>query len=101
MLTLTAIVVLHLIVRDCDSGALLYEATRAMPSYANSIETCRKTGMEKAEVSPQNTARPTLTRRQTSIASGGAGRHLVILPERLRSLVMGNGVQTIWLGVAP
>jgi hypothetical protein len=48
MLTLTAIVVLHLIVRDCDSGALLYEATCAMPSYANSIEACRKTGMEKA-----------------------------------------------------
>ena len=48
MLTLTAIVVLHLIVRDCENGALLYEATRAMPSYANSIEACRKRGMEKA-----------------------------------------------------
>ena len=50
MLTLTAIVVLHLMVRDCDSGALLYEATRAMPTYANSIEACRKTGMEKARI---------------------------------------------------
>ena len=45
---LTTIVVLHLLVHDTKTGALLYEATRAMPSYANSIEDCRKTGVEKA-----------------------------------------------------
>jgi len=45
---LTAIVVLHLIVHDCDTGAVLFEATRQMPSYANSIAACRATGVEKA-----------------------------------------------------
>jgi hypothetical protein len=45
---LTAIVVLHLLVHDTKTGALLYEGTRAMPSYANSIEDCRKSGIEKA-----------------------------------------------------
>ncbi len=45
---LTAIVVLHLVVHDTKSGALLYEGTRAMPSFANSIEDCLKTGVEKA-----------------------------------------------------
>jgi hypothetical protein len=45
---LTAIVVLHLMVHDTRTGALLYEGTRAMPSYGNSIEDCRRTGMEKA-----------------------------------------------------
>lgn len=45
---LTAIVVLHLVVHDCDTGTLLYEARRVMPSYANSIEACRRTGVEKA-----------------------------------------------------
>jgi hypothetical protein len=45
---LIAIVVLHLLVHDTTTGALLYEGTRAMPSYANSIEDCRKTGIEKA-----------------------------------------------------
>jgi hypothetical protein len=48
MLDLTAIVVLHLLVHDANSGALLYEATRAMPSYDNSIETCRRIGVAKA-----------------------------------------------------
>ena len=48
MLTLPAIVVLHLVVHDANTGLLLYEASRAMPSYANSIETCRKTGIDKA-----------------------------------------------------
>ena len=48
MLGLTAIVVLHLVVHDTNTGALLYEATRAMPSYANSIEACRRTGIERA-----------------------------------------------------
>jgi hypothetical protein len=46
---LTAIVVLRLVVHDCDTGAMLYEAVRAMPSYANSIEACRKTAVEKAQ----------------------------------------------------
>jgi hypothetical protein len=46
---LSAIVVLHLVVHDCDTGALLYEEIRAMPSYANSIEDCRKTAIEKAQ----------------------------------------------------
>jgi hypothetical protein len=45
---LTAIVVLHLLVYDANTGALLYEGARAMPSYANSIEDCRKTSLEKA-----------------------------------------------------
>ena len=45
---LAAIVVLHLMVRDCDTGALVYEVERAMPSYANSIEGCRKTAIEQA-----------------------------------------------------
>jgi hypothetical protein len=45
---LTAIVVLHLAVHDCDTGALLFEATRTMSSYANSIAACRATGVEKA-----------------------------------------------------
>lgn len=45
---LTAIVVLHLVVHDCDTGALLFQATRTMPSYANSIAACRATGVEKA-----------------------------------------------------
>jgi hypothetical protein len=46
---LFAIVVLHLVVHDCDTGALLYEAIRAMPSYANSIEDCRKNSIENAQ----------------------------------------------------
>jgi hypothetical protein len=45
---LAAIVVLHLMVRNCDTGAVLYEVERAMPSYANSIESCRKAAIEKA-----------------------------------------------------
>lgn len=45
---LAAIVVLHLLVHDAETGAVLYEGTRAMPSYANSIENCRKTGVERA-----------------------------------------------------
>ncbi len=45
---LTAIVVLHLAVHDTNTGALLYEAERVMPSYATSIEACRMTGVEKA-----------------------------------------------------
>ena len=45
---LSAIVVLHLVVHDCDTGALLFEATRTMPSYANTIAACRATGVEKA-----------------------------------------------------
>ena len=45
---LSAIVVLHLVVHDCHTGALLFEATRQMPSYANSIAACRATGIEKA-----------------------------------------------------
>jgi hypothetical protein len=48
MVMLTTIVVLHLLVHDTGTGALLYEATRAMPSYANSIEDCRKAGVVKA-----------------------------------------------------
>lgn len=47
---LPAIVVLHLLVHDTKTGALLYEGTRTMPSYANSIEDCRKTGVEKAKL---------------------------------------------------
>ena len=45
----TAIVVLHLLVLDTKTGALLYEGTRAMPSYINSIEACRISGVEKAK----------------------------------------------------
>jgi hypothetical protein len=45
----TAIVVLHLLVHDTQTGALLYEGTRAMPSYINSIEACRVSGVEKAK----------------------------------------------------
>jgi hypothetical protein len=45
---LTAVVFLHLVMRDCGTGALLYEMERAMPSYLNSIEDCRKTATEKA-----------------------------------------------------
>ncbi len=48
MLGLTAIVVLHLVVHDTDTGALLYAAIRPMPSFANSIEACRRTGVERA-----------------------------------------------------
>jgi hypothetical protein len=48
MLGLTATVVLHLVVHDTSTGVLLYEATRVMPSFANSIEACRKTGVERA-----------------------------------------------------
>ena len=46
---LAAIVVLHLVVHDANTGVLLYEAERAMPSYANTIDACRKTGVEKAK----------------------------------------------------
>ena len=46
---LTAIVVLHLAVHDTNTGALLYAAARVMPSYATSIEACRRTGVEKAQ----------------------------------------------------
>jgi hypothetical protein len=45
---LTKIIVLHLMVFDCNTGALLYEVERAMPSYANSIEGCRRTATAKA-----------------------------------------------------
>ena len=45
---LAKVVVLHLIVYSCDTGALLYEAERAMPSYANSIEACRKASVDRA-----------------------------------------------------
>jgi len=45
----TAIVVLHLLVLDTKTGALLYEGTRAMPSYISSIEACRVSGVEKAK----------------------------------------------------
>jgi hypothetical protein len=48
MVMLTTIVVLHLLVHDTETGALLYEGTRTMPSFANSIEDCRKMGVEKA-----------------------------------------------------
>jgi hypothetical protein len=43
-----AAVVLLLVVRDCGTGALLYEVERAVLSYVNSIEDCRKTATEKA-----------------------------------------------------
>jgi hypothetical protein len=46
---LTAVVVLHLLVHDTKTGALLYEGTRVMPSYANSIGTCLTAGVEKAQ----------------------------------------------------
>jgi hypothetical protein len=45
---LAAIAVLHLVVHDANTG-LLYDAERAMPSYANTIEACRKTGVERAK----------------------------------------------------
>lgn len=45
---LAKIVVLHLMVHDCNTGALLYEAERVMPSYANSIETCREAAVDRA-----------------------------------------------------
>jgi len=45
---LTAIVVLHLVVHDTGTGTVLFEATRQMPSYFNSIAACRATGVEKA-----------------------------------------------------
>lgn len=48
MPTLTATVVLHLLVHDGNTGVLLYEAHRVMPSYASSIEACRESGVEKA-----------------------------------------------------
>ena len=44
---LAAIVVLHLVVHDANTGMLLYEAEREMPSYAT-IDACRKTSVEKA-----------------------------------------------------
>ena len=46
---ITAIVVLHLMVHDANTGILLYEAVRVMPSYATSIAACRATGVEKAQ----------------------------------------------------
>ena len=46
---LTAIVVLQLLVYDTKTGALLYEGTRAMPSFANSIENCLKMGVVNAQ----------------------------------------------------
>ena len=46
---LAAIVVLHLVVHDANTGMLLYETERAMPSYANTIDACRKTGVAKAK----------------------------------------------------
>jgi hypothetical protein len=45
----TAIVVLHLLVHDTETGALLYEGARGMPSYINSIESCRVSGVEEAK----------------------------------------------------
>lgn len=45
---LAKVVVLHLMVANCDTGALLYEAERAMPTYANSIEECRTSAIETA-----------------------------------------------------
>jgi hypothetical protein len=46
---LPAVVVLHLLVYETETGAVLYATTRAMPSFANSIETCLKAGVEKAQ----------------------------------------------------
>ena len=46
---LTAVVVLHLLVYDTETGAVLYSTTRAMPSFVNSIENCRKEGVDKAQ----------------------------------------------------
>jgi hypothetical protein len=48
MLSATALVVLHVMVWDCNGGRLLTEFTREMPDYATAIETCRKTGVETA-----------------------------------------------------
>jgi hypothetical protein len=46
---LTAVVVLHLMVYDTETGAVLFARTRDMPSFVNSIENCRKVGIEKAQ----------------------------------------------------
>ena len=58
---LAAIVVLHLVVHDANTGMLLYEAERAMPSYANTIDACRKTGRGEGEAAclrvPQHLSR--------------------------------------------
>ena len=57
---LAAIVVLHLVVHDANTGMLLYETERAMPSYANTIDACRKTGVAKAKrpsLKPQHLSR--------------------------------------------
>jgi hypothetical protein len=54
MLSATAIVVLHVMVWDCNAGRLLAEFTREMPDYATSIETCRKTGVETSHRLTQN-----------------------------------------------
>jgi hypothetical protein len=43
---LTAIVVLHLLVYDTETGAVLYARTRAMPSF---VKNCRKEGVNKAQ----------------------------------------------------
>jgi hypothetical protein len=46
MVSVTAIVVLHVIVWDVDAGRLLAELTREMPDTA--IQTCHQTGVELA-----------------------------------------------------
>jgi hypothetical protein len=48
MLTATAIVVLHVIVWDCSSGTVLVEFAREMPEHATAIESCQRTGVERA-----------------------------------------------------
>jgi hypothetical protein len=48
MLTATAIVVLHSIVWDCSSGTMLVEFTSEMPDYATAIDSCRRSGIERA-----------------------------------------------------
>ena len=45
----TIAVRVHLVVHDANTGMLLYEAERAMPSYSNTIDACRKTGVEKVK----------------------------------------------------
>ena len=70
---LAAIVVLHLVVHDANTGMLLYEAERAMPSYANTIDACRKTGVAKRSGLPPSTATSIPRLPPMSIANGGEG----------------------------
>jgi hypothetical protein len=48
MLSVTALVVLHVMVWDCNGGRLLAEFKREMPDPATSIETCREIGVKTA-----------------------------------------------------